>query len=100
MADMRSQLLRLGNELFDERRYVTELQARLADTDALIVRMHQDLNVAQEFRAGVEASSSWQLLQTARRRLYGALGGRESRLGHLFERSIRVIARGALRKRR
>jgi len=94
MMDMRSQLLRLGDELFDERRYIAELDARLADAEGVVVRLHEELNVAQQ----LQDSSLWQLFQRARRRFYGALGGRESPLGRLVERSIRVLTRSALRK--
>jgi hypothetical protein len=84
--DMRSQLLRLGDEVFDERRYIVELQARLADTEGVIVRLHDELQQ-------LEASLARQLFKRAWHRCFQMLGGRESPLGRLVERSIQVLTR-------
>jgi 2-polyprenyl-3-methyl-5-hydroxy-6-metoxy-1,4-benzoquinol methylase len=105
IASCQAQLLRTGDELADERRHAGELEARLADAERLIATVQGELATAQDelveartFRAGVESSQVWQLFQSLRRRGFSALGGRQSRLGALVERSIRVITRGLLRR--
>ena len=95
-ADLRRQLLRLGDELADERRRAAELEARNGDAEQLIAKVQDELAAAESFRAGVESSQVWRLFQRARRRGYGGLGGRDSRLGRLLERSIRFVTRGLL----
>jgi cephalosporin hydroxylase len=89
-ADFRSQLLRLGDDHFDERRYIAELQARLADVESVIVRLHEE--------QALPGSPAWQLFQRVRHHGYQMLGGRESPLGRFVERSIQILTRTALRK--
>lgn len=91
-ADAR--LLAVEDELADERRYTAELQARMADVEGVVIRLHAELAAVQ----AEKDSYLWQLFQRLRGRLYRALGGRESRVGRLVERSIRLLTRGALRK--
>ena len=94
---MRRELLGVGDELADERRRGAELELRTAQAEGIIARLHDELALAQAYRAGVESSQVWRLFQAARRRGYGVLGGRESRPGRLLERTIRLIAKRLLR---
>ena len=95
-ADLRRQLLKVGDELADERRRAAELEARNAEAEHLIAEAQDRLAAAEIFRVGVESSQVWRLFQGARRRGYRAVGGRDSRLGRLLERSIRFVTRGVL----
>ena len=94
---MRRELLGVGDELADERRRGAELELRNAQAEGIIARLQDELALAEAYRAGVESSQVWRLFQTARRRGYGALGGRESRLGRVVERAIRLVAQRLLR---
>jgi SAM-dependent methyltransferase len=86
LESVTSQLLSVGDELGNERRFTAALQERAFGDEQTIVRLQNDL-------ATIEGSVSWQLFQRTRRLLYGRLGGRESPIGQLLQKCLRTIGR-------
>ena len=80
------QLLSVGDDLGNERRFTAALQERAFGDEQTIVRLQNDL-------ATIEGSVSWQLFERTRRLLYGRLGGRESPIGRLLQKFLRAIGR-------
>jgi GT2 family glycosyltransferase/SAM-dependent methyltransferase/glycosyltransferase involved in cell wall biosynthesis len=67
--------------------------ARLHDEISRVVHERDDARRTLAERPNPDESVVWRLLEGARRRFYGAIGGRESRLGRLTGASLRMVGR-------
>jgi O-antigen biosynthesis protein len=76
--------------LADERRLTAVLEDRAAGDAQTIVKFQSEL---ADYRLAIEGSVTWQLLQLARRVLYGVLGGRETPLARLLQKILRGLGR-------
>jgi O-antigen biosynthesis protein len=90
LDSVRRELLRLGDELHNQRRLVAALEERSAGDEHTIANLQMEL---ANYQATIEGSVSWQAFQRARGLLYRILGGRESPIGRLLQKALRVIGR-------
>jgi hypothetical protein len=73
-------------------RRLSSVETQLLQTGDRLWETRKQLDAAQTTLAKIEQSVSWQLLQRARRALYGLIGER-SRLGRGFGRLLQLISR-------
>jgi O-antigen biosynthesis protein len=99
LAEAHEQLTR-SNHVIDEKREevlaigrrLSSVETQLLQTGDRLWETRKQLDAAQTTLAKIEQSVSWQLLQRARRALYGLIGER-SRLGRGFGRLLQLISR-------
>ena len=83
-------------ELATTRASAKRSAAEVSRLDAEVTALTRDLDEQRRALAAIpnpDASVLWRLLQAVRRRFYGAIGGRESRLGRMVAATLRMVGR-------